>query len=185
MIRINLIGERVKEAYFAKLYQPLWERTKTDEFARYFYAECQWNLFECLLYEISKGRAKDSDALSHIHWRGMFQDRTVRRRYHKMIRDKNARRQRHTVCYSCGAPLLMRRQRGTYVPTSAKNQRLCGPCLEECKPIDNGTVGKPVVRIGTRSLKALTQKLVKNRPRPNVRNFDCSTGVGYRLVKSV
>jgi hypothetical protein len=144
-MRLNLIGEsrKVKDVTAGLAMWKLW---KADERARRVYAEYQWTVFE-------------SDP-EEAHLLCMFQDRTVRRRFDKMLRDGFARSHRHMYCFECGEP-LMRLLKGKYVPTASRRPRVCAECKEAVKrqieqarnaALDRGHRDS---RIGARSLKAL------------------------------
>jgi len=77
LIRINLVGDgrKVSDVTTARQLQRLW---KADAHARSVYAEYQWKLLQ-------DGASSDD---GEIHWECMFQDRTVRRRYDKRLRDR-------------------------------------------------------------------------------------------------
>jgi len=79
---------------------------KADKQAISVYAECQWELL-------------NSGDVDEVHWVCMFQDREVRRRYDKRLRDWHLRR--GCECLECGSPVVrLKWVRETF-------------CNEECK----------------------------------------------------
>jgi predicted nucleic acid-binding Zn ribbon protein len=143
MLKINLIGasRQVDDRKAILALRKLWKRDKATIST---YAEYQWSLFE----------AGDCD---EVDWLCMSQDRIVRRRYDKRLRDMLYRVE--MSCYVCGT-LLFRPKWARQVFCSdmcreeysrqTKEMRL----LEEQAALEQ-KARRPVKREGGRSLKPL------------------------------
>lgn len=143
MVRINLIGAsgRVKDVTAFLALRKLW---KADKHAISTYAEHHWSLLE-------------AGELDEVDWLCMLQDRTVRRRYDKRLRDALYRVK--MPCDVCGTLILR--------PKWARHVSCGDACREEDSRLRNQKrvieeqaaleqkARRPVVRIGTRSLKPL------------------------------
>jgi len=136
MVQINLIGEsrKVEDVAVLASWRKLW---KADKQAISTYAEYQWTLLE-------------AGCLDEVHWSCMFQDRIVRRRYDKRLRDVLHRMA--LPCLECGKLTLR--------PKWARKVFCSRSCSDEFSrlnlmPTYEQRERRPVVRIGQRSLKAL------------------------------
>lgn len=136
MIHINLIGasRRVEDVTAILALRKLW---KGDKASMSTYAEYQWSLLE-------------AGELDEVDVDCMFQDRMVRRRYDKRLRDVLYRVK--MPCVECGALTLR--------PKWARQVFCSQACREELSRLDLLPTAEqrsryPVVRIGGRSLKPL------------------------------
>ena len=136
MLKINLIGasRQVEDIKAILALRKLWKRDKATIST---YAEHQWSLLE----------ACDFD---EVDWLCMFQDRIVRRRYDKRLRDMLYRVK--LPCVECGALTL----RPKWVRTVFCSKE----CREEFSRLDLLPTAEqrsryPVVHIGARSLTPL------------------------------
>ena len=154
MVRINLIGasRRVEDVRAFLALHKLWKRDKASIST---YAEYQWSLLE----------AGESD---DVHWWCMFQDRMVRRRYDKRLRDALYRVK--LPCDVCGS-LVLRPKWARHVICSDACREESARVQSEMRAVEEQQekARRPVVHIGARSLKPLRSYNTEYDVRGNLR----------------
>lgn len=188
MIKLNLIGDdrKIRDFLAEDELRKWW---KADKQARSAYAEHQWKMLEesgfldsmLTLWSrccggdwgyIYSSMDVDWEMVDAVHWSCMFQDRTVRRRYDKRLRDSYYREE--MPCAVCGTPCI----RGKWVQTPACNDEcratiaqeiarensVTGMSREELQDFDDARRAKyPKHRIGAQSLKVLNTRFVQGK----------------------
>lgn len=143
MVRINLIGAslRVEDVKAILALRKLWKRDKATIST---YAEHHWSLLE-------------NGGLDEVEWECMFQDRIVRRRYDKRLRDALYRVK--MPCDVCGTLILRPKWARQVFCDDVCREEHAGlmrrlSIIEQEAALEQ-KARRPVVRIGARSLKPL------------------------------